>query len=408
MSECFVVVGAGLCGAKAVETLRSEGFDGRVVLYGEESRRPYERPPLSKGILLGDAEEDSAYVHPESWYAEHDVELVLGTRVSEIDAGEKEVVAGLSRTRFDRLLLATGAHPVHPRIPGANADGVFYLRTLDDSERLRAAFVPGAKVAVVGAGWIGLETTAAARHHGAEVTVVEPAPTPLHATFGPEIGNFYADVHRDHGVDLRLGTPVTEIDTSDGRVVGITTGSGDRIDADVVVVGVGARPRLELAEAAGLDIAGGVVVDERLASSHPDIYAAGDVALLRSPLLGRQIRVEHWANALNGGPAAAKSMLGQDAAYDRIPYFYSDQYDVGMEFSGWVQPGEYDTVVYRGDPAKREFIAFWLAGGRLLAGMNVNVWDVTDPIQAMIRSRQPVDVARLTDPQIPLQSVAEG
>lgn len=408
MTDCFVVVGAGLAGAKAVETLRAEGFDGRVVLFGEERRRPYERPPLSKGILLGSAEADSAYVHPESWYAEHEVDLVLDTRVTEVDLPGRAVVAGESRTAFDRLLLTTGANPVHPRIPGAGADGVLYLRTLDDVERLRAAFVPGARVAIVGAGWIGLETAAAARHSGAGVTVVEPAPTPLHATFGPEVGSFYADVHRDHGVDLRLGTPVTEITTEGGRATGVTTGSGARIEADVVVVGVGARPRLELAEAAGLETAGGVVVDESLATSHPDVFAAGDVALLRSPLLGRQIRVEHWANALNGGPAAARAMLGQQVTYDRVPYFYSDQYDVGMEFSGWVVPGEYEQLVYRGDPAKREFIAFWLSGGRVLAGMNVNIWDVTGPVQELIRSKRPVDVSRLTDPEVPLESLAGG
>ncbi len=260
----------------------------------------------------------------------------------------------------------------------------------------------GAPVAVIGAGWIGLETAAAARGYGAPVAVVEPQPTPLYGALGPELGQVFADLHRGNGVDLRVGSGVTEIRGSGGRVTGVITREGDELPAQTVVVGVGIRPNTELAEAAGLDVDNGILTDHALRTSDPDIFAAGDVANSYNPLVGKRLRVEHWANALNGGPAAARSMLGQDVVYDRVPYFFTDQYDLGMEYSGYAVPGEYDQVIYRGDLSTREFIAFWLSGGRVLAGMNVNVWDVTGPIQDLIRSGKPVDVDRLQDPAIPL------
>ncbi|HVA60886.1 MAG TPA: FAD-dependent oxidoreductase [Mycobacteriales bacterium] len=401
----FVIVGAGLAGAKAAETLRGEGFEGTIVLLGEETERPYERPPLSKGYLLGTEDKSKIYVHDAGWYAEHEVELRTGSGVAEIDRARKEVVlVDGDRVHYDRLLLATGSEP--RRLPGPQIAGVHYLRRVEDSEALRAAMHGGGRCVVVGAGWIGLESAAAARHHGCLVTMIEPQPTPLHAVLGAELGTMFGELHAEHGVDLRVGTGLAEIVGSDGAVSAVVTSTGERIPADLVVVGIGIRPRTELAEAAGLAVDNGILVDAALRTSDPDIFAAGDVANAAHPTIGRRLRVEHWANALHGGPAAARSMLGHDVVYDRVPYFFSDQYDLGMEFSGWLDPGGYDEVVYRGDRKAREFIAFWLQSGRVQAGMNVNVWDVTPAIQGLIRLGRVTETTRLADPSVPLDGLA--
>jgi len=402
----FVIVGGGLAGAKAAETLRAEGFDGPVVLVAGEDEVPYERPPLSKGYLLGKADRESPRVHPGDWYADQDVELRMGVRATHLDpAAHRLTLEDGDELAYAKLLLATGSSPRRLPVPGADLDGVRYLRTLADSDRLLADLSGGGRrVVVVGAGWIGLEVAAAARHYGNEVTVVEPQPTPLHAVLGPEMGAVFARLHRDHGVDLFTDTVVREFRGSGGRVESVATDAHAGLAADLVVVGVGATPNVELAAAAGLEVDNGVVTDHALRTSAPDVFAAGDVASSFHPLYGRYVRVEHWANALNGGPAAARSMLGQDVVYDRVPYFFTDQYDLGMEYSGLGGPG--DTVVTRGDPDGGEFIAFWLENGRVTAGMNVNVWDVTDPIQQLIRTRRQVPVASLTDVDTPLERLA--
>ena len=407
MPDPFVIVGAGLAGAKAAETLREEGFEGSVVLVGDEPELPYERPPLSKDYLLGKAERESAAVHPGDWYAGHDVDLRTGVRAERLDPAAHRVhLSTGERLPYVGLLLATGSSARRLSVPGADLDGVHYLRTLADADRLKAELIGGGRrVVVVGAGWIGLEVTAAARAHGNQVTVVEPQPTPLHAVLGPLMGGVFARLHRDNGVDLLTDMTVRELRGSAGRAESVVTDGHAGLPADMVVVGIGAAPNTRLAAAAGLEVDNGVVVDEALRSPTPDVYAAGDVASSFSPLFGRYVRVEHWANALHGGPAAARSMLGQDVSYDRVPYFYTDQYDLGMEYSGLGAPG--DRVVCRGNPDDGEFIAFWLAGdGRVTAGMNVNVWDVTAPIQALIRSRRVVSPARLTDPGTSLELLA--
>ncbi|ALC24787.1 NAD(P)/FAD-dependent oxidoreductase [Streptomyces pristinaespiralis] len=401
--KAFVIVGAGLAGAKAAQTLREEGFDGPLVLIGAESEHPYERPPLSKGYLLGKEERDTVYVHPPRWYAENRVDLRLGTAVTAVDPAAHEVtLADGSRIGYAKLLLATGSSPRRLTVPGAGLDGVLYLRRLADSDRIKEAFSAASRVAVIGAGWIGLETAAAARAAGAEVTVLEAAELPLLRVLGREVSQIFAELHTDHGVDLRCGVQVAGITGAGGRADGVLLADGSRVDADVVVVGVGITPDTGLAAAAGLETDNGIRVDSRLCTSDPDIHAAGDVACAFHPLLGKHIRVEHWANALNQPQTAARAMLGQDVTYDRVPYFFTDQYDLGMEYTGYVEPGGYDQVVFRGRTEAREFIAFWLAGGRVLAGMNVNVWDVTDPIRALVTSAQPVDAARLADPGVPL------
>jgi 3-phenylpropionate/trans-cinnamate dioxygenase ferredoxin reductase subunit len=404
--EPFVIVGGSLAGAKAAETLRKEGFGGPVVLVGAEPETPYERPPLSKGYLLGTADRESPRVHPADWYPENDVDLRTGVRATHLDPVAHRLTLDTGEELgYAKLLLATGASARRLPVPGADLDGVRYLRTFADSDQLLADLSGGGKrVLIVGAGWIGLEVAAAARHHGNDVTIVEPQPTPLHAALGPDMGAVFARLHRQHGVDLLTDTTVREFRGTDGRVTSVVTDGHAGLDADLVVVGIGATPNIELAAAAGLEVDNGVVTDHALRTSAADVFAAGDVASSFHPLYGRYVRVEHWANALNGGPAAARSMLGQDMSYDRVPYFFTDQYDLGMEYSGLGGPG--DTVVTRGNPDDGAFIAFWLENGRVTAGMNVNVWDVTEPIQQLIRMRRQVPVASLTDVDTPLELLA--
>ncbi|MGW0362715.1 NAD(P)/FAD-dependent oxidoreductase [Streptomyces sp. NPDC002990] len=416
--QTFVIVGAGLAGAKAAETLRSEGFTGRVILIGDERDHPYERPPLSKGFLTGKDDRDSVFVHEPSWYAACDIELHLGQPAVQLDREAKKVVLGDGTAlHYDKLLLATGAEPRRMDIPGTGLAGVHHLRRLAHAERLRNVLAglgrDNGHLLIAGAGWIGLEVAAAARGYGAEVTVVEQEATPLHAVLGPEIGRLFADLHADRGVRFHFGARLTEILGHDGMVLAARTDDGEEHPAHAVLAAIGAAPRTALAETSGLSLVdrehgGGIAVDASLRTSDPHVYAVGDVAAAHHPVLGSRLRVEHWANALNGGPAAARAMLGQEVSYDRVPYFFSDQYDVGMEYSGYAPPGSYDQVLIRGDVGKREFIAFWLSEGRVLAGMNVNVWDVTAHIQALIRSKSPVDRDALADPSVPLASLAES
>ena len=401
----FVIAGGGLAGAKAAETLRTEGFDGELVLIGSEPDYPYERPPLSKGYLLGKDPRDSAFVHPAGWYAEHDVDLRTGLPVAMIDPAEHLVTFDGGTVAYDKLLLATGASARRIDIPGAGLGNVLYLRTLPESDALRSAFTLDARVVIVGAGWIGLEAAAAARNAGASVTVVEPQPGALHEVIGPEVGGKFADLHRAHGVQFRFGESAAELRAAGpgaNRVGSVVTTSGAELPADVVVIGIGAVPNDQLARSAGLEVINGVLTNSALRTSDPDIFAAGDVANSYLPLLGRNVRVEHWSNALHGGKAAAKSMLGQPVEYNRVPYFYSDQYDLGMECAGLPAPGTYDEIVYRGDRDSLEFIAFWLKKNHLVAGMNVNVWEVSEDIQSLIRSNRPLNPAHLANPAIPL------
>ena len=404
--QTFVIVGAGLAGAKAAEALREEGFDGRIVLMGDETERPYDRPPLSKEYLQGKSEKEKIYVHPEGWYAGHDVDLQPNTRVTDIDLAAHEVTTESGdRVGYHKLLLATGSSPRRLTVPGHDLDGVLYLRRVAESEAIRKAFATAKRLAIIGAGWIGLETAAAARAAGVEVTVLEMAELPLLGVLGRELAEIYAALHRGHGVDLRLGVEVAELIGTGNTVTAIRLADASVVEADAVVVGVGIIPNTRLAEAAGLSVDNGIVVDEHLVTTDPDVLAAGDVANAYYPFLTCHLRLEHWSAALNQGPVAAANMLGRPTSYDRVPYFFSDQYDMGMEYSGYVPRGEYDEVLFRGDVASNEFIAFWMGGGRVLAGMNVNVWDVTDSIQALVRSGARVDPAKLTDPDIPLEEL---
>ncbi len=406
-NRIFVIVGAGLAGASAAEALREEGFSGRIQLVGAETERPYIRPPLSKDYLSGSAEEDSPYLHPEAWYAEHAVELKPGHPAIDLDREGRTVALDTGEILpYDKLLIATGASPRRLSVPGADLAGVFSLREFEDARRLRAELSAGGRqLVIIGAGWIGLEVAATARGLHNKVTVVGREEIPLARIVGDEIGQSFAELHRAHGVDLRLSTRLRELIGDAGRVTAVVTEAGETLPADIVVVGIGAVPDTGIAEKAGLAVDNGIVVDASLRTADPDIYAAGDVANAFHPVLGRHLRVEHWANALNQGPLAARSMLGQQVVYDRVPYFYTDQYDLGMEYSGYPGAGEQGRLVLRGTLAGGEYIAFWLVDGKVMAGMNVNVWDVNPVIEELIRSGRTIDPVRLADESIRLEEL---
>ncbi|UED84132.1 NAD(P)/FAD-dependent oxidoreductase [Streptomyces profundus] len=412
----FVIIGGGLAGAKAAETLRAEGFTGRVILIGDEHEQPYERPPLSKGYLAGRAVRESVFVHPAGWYAQNRVELHLGQPAVAIDRERREVRLGDgTRLPYDALLLTTGAEPRRLGVPGTELAGVHHLRRLSHADHLRGVLTGGGRdddpLVIAGAGWIGLEVAAAARELGVPVTVVEPAPGPLHRVLGPEVGAVLTELHVAHGVRFLFGDRLAAVEGRNGIVSGVRTEAGERLPARAVLAAIGAGPRTALAASAGLELAaegvGGIAVDASLRTSDPSIFAAGDVAAQELGA-GRDLRrVEHWANALHAGSAAARAMLGREVVFDRVPYFFSDQYDMGLEYSGWAPAGDYDRVVWRGDVEQRAFVAFWLRENRVLAGLNMNVWEVTDAIQRLVRSDRQVDPVALADPGVPLTSLLD-
>ena len=422
-SRTFVVVGGGLAGARAVDALRSQSFDGRIILLCDEVHLPYDRPPLSKDFLaekqssLAHAYEEAGRrlaltdftMHDAAWYRERDIDLRLGTPAVSLDRSAHRIgLADGATLGYDKLLLATGSRSRRPPIPGSDAGGVHYLRTFDDASALEAALTEGASLGVVGGGWIGLEVAASARSRGVAVTVVEAARLPLLAALGAENAEVFAALHREHGVNLRLGSQVARISTAAGRATGLVLGDGSIVAVDAVLVAVGAKPNIELAERADLATAdGGVPVDASLRSRDPDIYAVGDIAAAEHPLLGTRIRTEHWANARKQPAVAASGMLGKSAEYTDLPYFFTDQYELGMEYVGYAP--SYERIVFRGDVDSREYIAFWLdAGNRVLAGMNVNISGVIGDIKDIVRGRAPVDPDRLADPDCPLTSLLTG
>jgi 3-phenylpropionate/trans-cinnamate dioxygenase ferredoxin reductase component len=400
----IVVLGTGLAGASAAGELRNRGYSGDVVLIGKDPHRPYELPPLSKGILLGDTD-DPDWVHDEDFYAKHDIELRLATKIAEIQLGEHVVLdeAG-NRYPYDRLLLATGSRPRSISVPGAELAGLRTLRSLDDSRALRAEFTPGARVVIIGAGWIGCEVAAAARKHECEVTVVERLALPLHPILGDTVSAVFRDLHAEHGVDWRLGVGLAGF-TGDGeRVTGVRLEDGTELAADVVLVAIGAVPRVELAHAAGLELSdavpgGGVNVDAGLRTSDPDVFAAGDIAAHFHPIYERRLRVEHWANAKDQGTHVAGNLIGGIEPYTKSPYFFSDQYDLGMEVRGLANPFR-DELVVRGDLAAREFIAFWLRNGVVAAAMNVNMWEDGDALQSLVDGRARVEPKQLQEAEL--------
>jgi len=376
----FVIVGGGLAAAKAAETLRDEGFDGRLVVVAEEDRLPYERPPLSKSYLAGESPFSDAVVHDEGFYGERDVELLRGTSATALDPGAHRVtLSNGSQIAYDRLLIATGAVPRRPPIEGADGGTVLTLRSVADSDAIKAAASGGGRLAIVGAGWIGCEVAASARGLGAEVTVIEQAATPLEAVLGADLGAFFAELHRSHGVELLMGAGVERITSG-----GVELAGGRSVEAGAVLLATGVAPATALAEAAGLEVDNGIVVDELLGTSAEDVFAAGDVANTPHPRYGR-IRVEHWDNAIGQGEAAARSMLGKGEPYTKLPYFFTDQYDLGMEYVG--HHGAADELTIRGSLEDANFRAYWTAAdGHVTAAMHVNDWDAIDPMRELVEA----------------------
>jgi NADPH-dependent 2,4-dienoyl-CoA reductase/sulfur reductase-like enzyme len=417
VAEHIVIAGGGLAGATAVKTLRSEGFAGPLTLIGAEDHHPYLRPPLSKEYLLGKEGDDALPVVPDSWYRENDVDLRLGVKVTEIDpAGHSVTLADGRRLQFDSLLLASGAQPRNIPLPGSGLDGVTTFRTVDDSRRLRDRLSGGGgNVVMIGSGWIGMELAAAARTYGNQVTLIGLEDIPLSAAIGPDLGRFFQSIHEANGVGFRLGASAVEIRGTSGKATGVITDSGEFLPADTVVIAVGVVPDVELAKEAGLELDNGISTDASLRTSAPDIYAAGDVANALHPFTGEHHRSEHWSNALNGGKTVAKVMLGQDAVFDTIPYFYTDQFDVSMEYSGFPTLAK-ESPVMRGSLESKEFIAFWQREGRVVAGMSVNWPKAVKPqpsaqkvIRELISSRRQLAADTLADTAAPLdQLLAEA
>ncbi len=392
----IVIVGAGLAGATAAGTLRERGYEGEILLLGTDSHRPYELPPLSKGLLQGKTDEPD-WVHDEGFYEEKNIVRKSGTTVTRIELGARLVLDDADgEHRFDRLVLATGSQPRSLPVPGGDLPGLRTLRTLDDALALRSAFKDAQRVVIVGAGWIGSETAAAAREHGAEVTVVDQVGSPLLAVLGEQVSGVFKDIHTQHGVNWRLGERLAGFTGGPDGVTGVRLESGDELPADVVLVAVGAAPRVDLAHAAGLELSddGGVCADAGLRTAAPDVYAIGDIAAHFHPRYGKRVRVEHWANAKWQGAHVAGNLLGENEPYLQSPYFFSDQYDLGCEYRGLADP-EKDELVVRGDLAARAFTAFWLRDGQVTAAMNVNQWDDGEALKALVDGRATVTADQL-------------
>lgn len=405
----IVIVGGGLAGATAAKTLRAQGHGGSVILLAAERHHPYLRPPLSKEYLRGQAKDDALPVVPADWYAENDVELRLGAAVTGIDPAARTVTIGDGRTLdYAALLLATGARPRRLPLPGSDLEGVSTFRTLDDCLRLRAGLARGGRnVVMIGSGWIGMELAAAASGYGNSVTLLGLEQVPLEAAIGRGLGGFFRSLHEANGVRFRLPASAAGINGQSGRVTGVVTDAGEVLPADLVIIAVGVVPEVSLAEAAGIALQNGILTDASLRTSAPGIFAAGDAANAVHPFTGEHQRSEHWANALNGGKVAARSMLGQDAVMDAVPYFYTDQFDVSMEYSGFPTLATGAPTI-RGSLEGKEFLAFWQRDGRVVAGMSVN-WPRSGRAQKFIKQliseRTPVSPQELADPGVPLDGL---
>lgn len=403
----MVIIGGGLAGATAAETLRTEGYPGPITIVTDEPEIPYQRPPLSKGFLAGKEGEDALLPYPASWYPDNHVDVITADAATGVDTAAHTVTLYSGRTlAYAKLLLATGASPRVIQFPGVDLDGVHYFRTKADSLRLKELLSAGGRqLVMIGSGWIGMEIAATARELGNDVTLLGLEDVPLSIAIGNELGAVFASRHREAGVKFVLPSSAAEIKGDGGKVTSVLTTTGVSLPADLVIVAVGVVPNTALAKDAGLTLDNGIQVDSSLQTSDPDVFAAGDVANSLHPVTGQYARSEHWANAIASGKVAAKSMLGQAAVLDDIPYFYTDQFDLGMEYSGYAALAKDAEVVVRGSLAKREFVAFWVLDGRVVAGMNVNIWDVQDGIKELISSGRIVDTQALANPEIALEAI---
>ena len=397
----IVVVGGGLAAGTVVTELREGGYDGPLAVYTDERHPPYERPPLSKDFLLDKGPLSAALVHPEEWYADHHVDLHTSTPVTAIDPAGHTMTAAGSDTTYTSLVLATGSRARRLAMADQSGAPVLYLRQWGDAERLREALTPGSRLAILGGGWIGLEVASAARAHDVEVVVLEAAAQPLLGVLGDEVAGLFADLHRAHGVDLRTGARVSAIRSAGGGVE--LDVDGGTVAADRLVVGIGATADVTLAEAAGLTVDNGVRTDARLRTSADNVWAAGDIVNADHPVLGHPLRVEHWDTAIQHGKVVAANLLGGDSEHDALPYFFTDQYDLGMEYVGNPGPEGFDQVIVRGRTGGDDggqFTAWWLRAGKVVAGMHVNDWDAIDEVRRIVGTE--VDATKLADDAVSL------
>lgn len=405
-AQKFVIIGAGQTGGTAALALRRLGFDGAIELIGAETHIPYERPPLSKSYLAGEPYSSHDLLPHEDWYSDYDVPIRLGCTATGINRADQQVaLAGGTQLGYDKLLITTGSRPRMLTVRGADNQRVHYLRSLEDSERLGAQLRAGTRVVIVGGGWIGLEVAAVAAAKGCAVTIVDPHAVSLESTLGASVGGFFTAVHRDHGVNFLFGVRVVNL-VGGADATGVELDDGQMLSADCVVVGIGALPQASLVDSALLADDGGISVDVQMRTADRHVFAAGDIATVGNPFYGSPVRSEHWANALMGGQIAARSMLDLDSTFDPLPFFFTDQYDLFMEYAGWLPPGTTTDAVIRGDLQQRAFQAFWLANDRVVAAMHVNRRDEgMVPLQTLIRAQKQVDPARLADRSIPLADV---
>lgn len=403
MSETYIVIGAGHAGGMAVANLRSKGFEGNLILYGEEPYDPYERPPLSKHLLAGEIEIERTYLKKPDWYAGKNIDLRKNVRVEHIDREAKTVTDSTGATvKYDKLLLATGARVRKLSIPGADLDGIFYLREIDDTLAIQKRMIAGAKVVIVGGGYIGLEVAAVAAKAGCDVTILEGLDRVMNRVVAPEVSEFYDTVHRDAGVKIHCGVAVTGF-SGDGALTHVECGDGTSYPADIAVVGIGVIPNVELAEKAGLEIDNGIVVDEFAQTDDPDIWAAGDVTNHPNAILGGRLRLESVQNAVDQAKTAAAAMCGEPKAYAEVPWFWSDQYDLKLQIVGLSRTD--DDVVLRGDPASHSFSVVYLRDGKFVAINAINAIKDFMAAKKLVAADVDVDPGTIADTAKPLKAL---
>jgi len=405
-SDKIVIAGAAQAGGRAAQAMRSAGYEGRILLTGEETWLPYERPPLSKALIAGGERHEAVRLHDPDYYESHRIETLLGAPVERIDSAGRTVRVDGADIAYDRLLLATGARVRRLPAPGVDLPGVRYLRTLDDSFAIREALVPGTRVAVVGGGFIGLEIAASARKRGCEVTVIEATDRLMGRAVAPEVGAWFAAMHRAKGVDIRLGAGVERFDGT-GKLAHVTLVGGEEIPCDLAIVGIGIIPNSDIAMEAGLEVENGIVVDAHGRTSDPHIWAAGDVANQPSVLLGRNLRLESYENAQNQGTAVGRNMVSDETKphEDRL-WVWSDQFDVNLQMIG--VPDGCDEIVHRGEPTEEGFAVFYLAGGKVVAANTINLGREMRSIERVVAARAEISPDQLADLGVNLRKLMRG
>lgn len=402
--ETYVVIGAGHAAGQAAVSLRSKGFTGRLRLIGEESYAPYQRPPLSKAFLSGDLGLERLYFKPPDYYAKNNIDLKLNTTVTRLDCAAKTVtLKGGREIAYDKALLTTGSRVRKIPLPGADLPGVFYLRTIADVEGIRALCRKGAKIVIVGGGYIGLEVAASSKKLGLEVTVLEAESRVMARAVGKPVSDFFEKLHAEEGVTIRTGQAVTALEGA-GKLERVICGDGTTLDADLAVIGVGIVPNQEIAQEAGLAVDNGIVVDAACRTADPCVFAAGDCTNHPNNIFGRRLRLESVHNALEQAKTAAAAMRGAAPEYNQVPWFWSDQYNVKLQIAGLSQG--YDEIVLRGDPAQRKFAAFYLKDGMLIATDAINAVPEYMTSRKLIAAHARIAPERLADLSVPMKEMA--